>query len=181
MQTLPYILLSTSFSKTLHSSISTTIIWHNFLQSRLFKYFTFEIQERTTTHFMKKKHLKVLIVDDALLVTERISEIINGMECVKETVIATGYQQAVFLLKSFKPDVVLLDIHLPEKSGIELLEFVKKNYPVIKAVMLTNQTSDNYKIICRNLGSDHFVDKSSEFENIPSIIESYSGKTVQKL
>ncbi|MBS1757724.1 MAG: response regulator [Bacteroidetes bacterium] len=126
---------------------------------------------------MKNKHLKVLIVDDALLVTERLTKIIEELSCVKEIVIAAGYYQAVFLLKSFKPDIALLDIHLPEKNGIDLLEYIKKNYPGIKAVMLTNQTSDNYKIICRNLGSDHFVDKSSEFENIPTIIESYSGIT----
>lgn len=130
---------------------------------------------------MKKKYLKVLIVDDALLVVKRISEMISELDCVKDTALATDYNEAIALISSFKPDIVLLDIHLPVKSGIELLDFIKKNHPAIKAVMLTNQTSDNYKKICSNLGSDHFVDKSSEFENIPAIIQSYAAKTIQKL
>ena len=123
---------------------------------------------------MEINNLKVLIVDDALLVLERLSEIIIESAYVKKVALATGYDEAVEKLVSFKPTIVLLDIHLPTKSGIELLEFVKKNHPVIKVIMLTNQTSENYKRMCKKLGADHFVDKSSEFENIAGIIESYS-------
>lgn len=129
---------------------------------------------------MKKERLKVLIVDDALLVVERLKEIIKELPCVTDVAAATGYDEAITLISSFNPDIALLDIHLPERNGIELLEFVKKNYPMVIAVMLTNQTSSNYKILCKKLGSDHFVDKSSEFENIPGIIDSYCKKK-QKL
>lgn len=125
---------------------------------------------------MKINNPKVLIVDDALLVLERLSEIIKELAGVKEVAVATGYDEAVEKLVSFKPNIALLDIHLPIKNGIELLKFVKKNHPAVKVIMLTNQTSDNYKTLCKKLGADHFVDKSSEFENIAGIIESYSSR-----
>ncbi|MEP6710808.1 MAG: response regulator transcription factor [Ferruginibacter sp.] len=134
-----------------------------------------------TRNSKKKNNLKVLIVDDALLVVERLAETISELECVSQVAVATGYDEAIGLIISGKPDIVLLDIHLPEKSGIEILKFVKKSHPGVITVMLTNQSSYNYKILCEQLGSDHFVDKSSEFENIPEIIESYSSIRKQKL
>jgi len=123
--------------------------------------------------FMKKKDLKVLIVDNALLVVTRVSEIISELDCVTSVSAATTYEEAVKKISLLQPDIVLLDIYLKDKSGFELLEFIKRNHPAIKAIMLTNQSSDNYKNLCEKIGSDHFIDKSSEFENITGIIESY--------
>lgn len=117
--------------------------------------------------------MKVLIVDDALLVVTRVSDIINELDCVSDIFMAFSYEEAVYKMADAHPDVVLLDIHLRDKSGIELLDFIKKNHPAIKTVMLTNQSTDNYKLICERIGSDHFVDKSSEFEDIPGILQSY--------
>ncbi|MCP9750398.1 response regulator [Ferruginibacter sp. HRS2-29] len=122
---------------------------------------------------MKKKDLKVLIVDNALLVVSRVSEIISELDCVMSVSVATTYEEAVKKISLLQPDIVLLDIYLKDKSGLELLEFIKRSHPSIKAIMLTNQSSDNYKNLCEKIGSDHFIDKSSEFENITGIIESY--------
>ena len=116
----------------------------------------------------------MLIVDDAILVVTRVSAIVSELDCVTDVFIASSYKEAVYMIQNQHPDVVLLDIHLKDKSGIELLGYVKQNYNGIKAVMLTNQSSDNYKNLCEKMGSDHFIDKSSEFENITGIIESYS-------
>lgn len=120
-----------------------------------------------------KKRLQVLIVDNAFLVLERVSEIISELDCVQNIFTATNFEEAVNLIAKNNPDIVLLDIYLKGKEEFALLEFIKKNYPSIKAIMLTNQSSNNYKDICKKIGSDHFVDKSSEFETIPNIIESY--------
>ena len=122
---------------------------------------------------MKRAGIKVLIVDDALLVVTRVSDIINELDCVSDVYMAFTYQDAINKVASANPDVVLLDIHLRDKSGIELLDFIKRNHPRVKTVMLTNQSSDNYKTICEKIGSDHFVDKSSEFESITGILKSF--------
>ncbi len=120
-----------------------------------------------------KKDLKVLIVDNAELVVQRVSEIISELDCVADVAVASTYEEATRKILLLQPDIVLLDIYLKEKSGLELLDYIKKNHPCIKAIMLTNQSSDNYKNLCEKIGSDHFIDKSSEFESITGIIESY--------
>ncbi|MDB5203177.1 MAG: response regulator transcription factor [Ferruginibacter sp.] len=126
---------------------------------------------------MKDPGIKVLIVEDAQLVLDRLFEIINELPCVAEVFTAIGYHEAIALIEEQEPGLVLLDIHLPEKNGIELLQFLKQYYPAIKTVMLTNQATDNYKLLCEKIGADHFIDKSSEFEQITGIIESYRLKT----
>ena len=123
---------------------------------------------------MVKTKLKILVVDDAQLVVKRVMALVNELPSVEKVIGAASYNQAVQLIKNEKPHLVLLDIQLPEKNGIELLVHVKKNYPEIKTIMLTNKAGVYYKNLCEKNGCDHFIDKSSEFEKIPMIIESYS-------
>jgi len=77
---------------------------------------------------------------------------------------------AIEILEQSPPDIILLDINLPDTSGIELLRIVKEKYPAIIVVMLTNNANDYYRQLCLKLGADHFVDKSKEFDMVPGII-----------
>jgi DNA-binding NarL/FixJ family response regulator len=116
---------------------------------------------------------KILIVDDSALVVDRLFENLHEMKCVDKLFSAHSYLEAINQIKQQLPHFVLLDIQLPGKNGIELLSFIKQNYPNIVTIMLTNMVSDYYKDLCNNIGADYFIDKSSEFEKIPGIIETY--------
>jgi len=120
---------------------------------------------------MGSKKIKVLIVDDSNIVVERLSVIISETLSVSPVLISNTFNQAVDLINIELPDVVLLDIQLPGKNGIELLALVKSNYPSIKTIIVTNRASDYYKDLCEQMGADSFIDKSTEFEKIPGIIE----------
>lgn len=122
---------------------------------------------------MDNPSLKVLVVDDADLVVQRVFKILEESHCVQQMYKANNYNQAQDIIKSALPDVMLLDIHLPGKNGLDLLGYVKKQHPEIKVIMLTNMVSNSYKVLCNELGADHFVDKSTDFEKIPGLIEAY--------
>lgn len=122
---------------------------------------------------MENHNLKILVVDDSELVIQRLFEIINEVECIDHLYKANSYQQAVDMIAEYKPDIVLLDIQIPGKNGIELLSFIKLHYPNIITVMLTNMVSAYYKDLCVSIGCNHFIDKSRDFEKITSIIKSY--------
>jgi len=116
------------------------------------------------------KKLVTLIVDDSLVIIERFIEILSDMDNVGTILHAGNYAEGCQLLEDTKPDVVLLDINLPDKSGIELLRLIHARQMDIKVIMITNQATGHYKKICAGLGADHFFDKSNEFELIPGII-----------
>jgi DNA-binding NarL/FixJ family response regulator len=98
---------------------------------------------------------------------------IREINCVSEVLISNNATSAIKIVENNHPDMILLDIHLPDKSGIELLDHFIKNYPDIKVIMVTNKASQYYRELCLGLGAHHFIDKSKEFEMIPSIIETY--------
>jgi len=115
---------------------------------------------------------KILVVDDAALVVDRLFDILNEMVVVNELISAHSYQDAVEKIQQKNPHFVLLDIQLRGKNGIELLSFIKQQYPEIITIMHTNLVSDYYKDLCNEIGANYFIDKSTEFERVPEIIMS---------
>jgi DNA-binding NarL/FixJ family response regulator len=87
---------------------------------------------------------------------------------------AEDYTSALRALAENPPDIVLLDINLPDRSGIVLLRHLKSTYPAIIVIMISNQADDYYRKICRQMGAAWFIDKSKEIEQLPAIISSFS-------
>jgi len=114
----------------------------------------------------------LLIVDDSPLIIERLIDALKDHESVKTILTAIDYQSAVEVLSEKRTDIVLLDIHLSGKNGIDLLKFIVKEYPVIAVIMCSNLASDYYINLCSKIGAKHFVDKSKDFELIPGILAS---------
>ena len=125
---------------------------------------------------MSNSNLIVLIVDDTPLIVKREAEMLKELKGIGSILEAGSYHEAITVLKETIPDIILLDIHLPDKSGIELLRALKSQYPTIAVIMLTNQGNGNYKDICKRLGADHFIDKSKDFDLIPGIIAHYTAE-----
>ncbi len=114
----------------------------------------------------------ILIVDDSTIIVERLHNMLRALKNAGTIRQAGDYSSAVILLTESQPDLVLLDINLPGRSGIALLQYIKSAYPAILVIMISNQSDDYYRKICQRLGADYFVDKSRDFEQIPSIISS---------
>ena len=108
------------------------------------------------------------------MIAERLNSLLKEMTCSNCVSSANSYGEAIEKLSANRYDVVLLDTQLQGKNGFELLSFIKTNYPGVKTIMVTNQTSDFYKSKGQRIGVDHFVDKSGEFEKVVEIIREYS-------
>jgi two-component system chemotaxis response regulator CheY len=118
--------------------------------------------------------MNVLIVDDSPIIITKLLELLEEVETIKTIKSSSTYMQAVESIRVQNPDVVLLDINLPDISGIQLLRYVKNKLPLTIVIMVTNQNSTYYKNLCIDLGAEHFLDKSKDFENLPSILSSLS-------
>lgn len=112
----------------------------------------------------------LLIVDSSHLIIERLIGIISDVENIEKVFAANSYADAVGILQEIKIEIILVDAELPDKSGFELLKFVTKEFPSTKIIALSNQVSQFYQKLYKELGASFFVDKSKDFNLIPEIV-----------
>ncbi|MDB5249226.1 MAG: response regulator transcription factor [Segetibacter sp.] len=116
--------------------------------------------------------MTVLIVDDSPLIILKITELLEDVQNISLLTSCGTYEDALQLLSEIQPEVVLLDINLPDKSGIQLLTYIKDNFLKTVVIMCTNHANNYYSQLCYTLGANYFIDKSKDFEKIPLLISS---------
>jgi DNA-binding NarL/FixJ family response regulator len=119
--------------------------------------------------------LKIVTVDDSPLIAERLKDLLGEIREVELLGNAENIPAALEFIESKKPHVVFLDINLANdkpRNGIDLLNTLRKTYPVMKIIMLTNASGKRYRDICKSFGADYFFDKSEDFDKIPDTLAS---------
>lgn len=115
--------------------------------------------------------LRILIVDDSHVIRRRLTSMVAGMDGMQVVAEAVDGRQGLDLAIQHAPDVVILDVRMPGMSGIDLLRELKQRPDPPVVVMLTNYPYPAYRKRCRELGADHFFDKSTEFEAALSVLQ----------
>jgi DNA-binding NarL/FixJ family response regulator len=115
--------------------------------------------------------LKVFICDDSSTVRERLVTMALDLPEVDVVGQAQDAPGSLDAIRQTRPDVVILDIRMPGGNGIELLRQLKKMNPAPKVIMLTNYAYEQYRKKCEEAGADFFLDKSTEFDQIPLALE----------
>ena len=126
------------------------------------------------------KKLTVFIADDSAFIRERLPDMlaeITGVEVIGQA--ADGIE-AVNSVGKLKPDIVVLDIRMPGKNGMEVLQEIKKFEPAPCVIILTNYPYPQYRKKCLDMGADYFFDKSTDFDRLFSVIKQLRHKTDQQ-
>ena len=113
--------------------------------------------------------MNVVLVDDSLLVRERVANIISEMPGVKVIGEAGNSLEAIEVVRKTNPDVVILDIKMPGESGLQVLRKLKDEFEELKIIMLTNYPDSQYKAECLMHGAEYFLSKSDEFDKLPEV------------
>ena len=105
------------------------------------------------------KNLRVLVVDDTIVYRKAVSDIIQDIPGVELAGVAHNGKIAIAKIKTLKPDILTLDIEMPQMNGIEVLAELKKNYPNIGAIMLSTLTKEGSLMTMRalDLGAFDFI------------------------
>lgn len=121
---------------------------------------------------MKKYVIDVYIVDDHQLVCEGISDLINQSGQAHVSYTFTTLEACRQALQSRRPDVLLLDISMPDGDGITFCQQIINDYPKVKVIAIT--IHDEYSMIQRMMdcGAHGYVLKSSSSEELMEAINS---------
>ena len=115
---------------------------------------------------------KVLIVEDAKLIRDRLTSALAHINDQIEIHTAIRLSEAVACYTNVHPHIIILDLSLPDGSGIRFLENVKKETPGTIVIILTNFPFPQVKKKCKLLGADYFFSKENEFDEVINIVES---------
>ena len=127
----------------------------------------------STTLSRSSHKIKVFIADDSLVVRERLVTMFDELAGIVTVGQAETVAEAISAIGKLRPDVVILDIHMPDGSGIDVLQTIKQDEPAPVVIVLTNYPYPAYRQKFLQAGADFFLDKSTEFDQIPELFERY--------
>jgi DNA-binding NarL/FixJ family response regulator len=132
-------------------------------------FFTFQV-DQITPHFgrldLRGKSPSVFLVEDSLVIRHRLKRLLAEVERIQIIGETGDAQEAISAIQTQKPDIVLLDIHLLNGCGIDVLQVLKKSNPAPAVIVLTNYPYQQYRQKCIAAGADFFLVKSTEFDQI---------------
>lgn len=103
--------------------------------------------------------IHIAIVDDHELVAEGFARLINLQDDMEVVSMFNSYQDTIDQLQLSLPDLMIIDISLPDKSGIELISYIRKKYPEIKLITLSMYDIEPYISNALNAGASGYLSK----------------------
>jgi DNA-binding NarL/FixJ family response regulator len=110
--------------------------------------------------------LSVYIVDDSEVMRQRLAESLADIADVQIVGQSGDPFEALDSIGKSHPDVVILDIRLPGRNGIDVLKNIKKESPAPIVIMITNYPYRQYRQGSLAAGADYFFSKINEFDMI---------------
>ncbi|OGO25083.1 MAG: DNA-binding response regulator [Chloroflexi bacterium RBG_16_50_9] len=124
------------------------------------------------------KKIKVLIVDDHTLVRAGIRSLLTLVEDIEVVGEASDGKEALVKVRQLMPDVVLMDLAMPVMGGLEATRRLRKEFPGVKVLALTQYDDSEYVIPIIEAGACGFITKMSAFSELAAAIEAaYRGES----
>lgn len=120
--------------------------------------------------------INVLIADDHTIVRHGLTQIVNGESDMTVVGEAQNGNEALELTAESTPDVVVLDITMPGKNGLETLKDIKRKQPNVSVIMLSMHPKDQYAVRVLKAGASGYITKESAPEElVVAIRKAHSG------
>jgi DNA-binding response OmpR family regulator len=114
---------------------------------------------------------RILLVDDEKHIIELISVLLEDFEDF-EILKAYDGDEALEMVKKFKPELVVLDYMMPKKNGLEVLKEIKKNFKDTYVIIMTGKGSEKVAIELMKAGASDYLPKPFKADELIDVIES---------
>ena len=125
---------------------------------------------------MTKNKKKILVVDDAQFTRNMLKKIINNTEIGEVIAEARNGVEAVSLYQELKPDLVTMDLVMPEQGGIETTEKILSVDPGAIIVIVSALGQEALVLEAAKKGAKDFIQKPFKADQIEDVLERVAGK-----
>lgn len=114
--------------------------------------------------------IKILIADDQELIRQSLQIILNSETEFEVTDAVANGLEVIRSIRKEKPDVILMDIRMPEMDGVVCTQIIKENYPDIKIIILTTFDDDEYVFNALKYGASGYLLKGISMKELAEAI-----------
>lgn len=123
--------------------------------------------------------IKVMVADDHSLVRQGIKKVLELEPTIRVIGETTNGKDTISLAKKLQPDIILMDINMPQINGIEATKIIKKEMPHIKVLVLTIHDDEEYVYETVRSGASGYLLKDVDpGKLVESILRIYEGKSI---
>jgi DNA-binding NarL/FixJ family response regulator len=120
-------------------------------------------------------HIRVLLADDHVLVRQGIRQFLEDEGDIEVVAEADSGVEAVRLAQQHHPDIAVLDIRMPEMTGVEATRRIKAQSPQVRVLVLTAYDDDPYVFALLRAGADGYVLKTSSADELMRAVRTVHG------
>ncbi len=114
--------------------------------------------------------IKILIADDQELIRESLKIVLDMNDDMKVVGLAENGQKVLDLLNKNRPDIILMDIRMPELDGVLCTKIVKEKFPNVKIIILTTFDDDEYVFYALKYGASGYLLKGCSVQELTAAI-----------
>lgn len=115
--------------------------------------------------------IKVLIADDQELIRESLEIVLKTKEDIEVIATAANGREVIRNIRKEKPDVILMDVRMPEMDGVQCTRIIKENYPDIMIIILTTFDDDEYIYSALKYGASGYLLKGVSMDELYRAIQ----------
>jgi NarL family two-component system response regulator LiaR len=122
--------------------------------------------------------IQVLLADDHVLVRQGIRQFLEESGDIEVVAEAGNGAEAIRLVEAHRPDVAVLDIRMPDVTGIEATRQIKERFPEVRVLILTAYDDDPYIFAMLQAGADGYVLKTASADELVDAVRTvYQGES----
>lgn len=118
--------------------------------------------------------IRVLLADNHTLVRAGLRALLESLDAVQVVAEANDGREALRLIEAHRPDVVLMDVAMPEMNGLEATARVVKEFPAVRVIILSMHANEEYVLQALRAGAVGYVLKDSGVSELELALRSVS-------
>lgn len=119
--------------------------------------------------------IKILVADDQELIRQSLKIISDANQDMEVIGTAATGREVIRFIRHQQPDVILMDIRMPEIDGVQCTKIIKENYPDIKIIVLTTFDDDEYVFNALKYGANSYLLKGVSMKELADAIRTVAG------
>lgn len=114
--------------------------------------------------------INIVVVDDHPLMQEGVKIVVDNSIDMKVTGKATNWGELLEILNDHIPDIIILDINMPDKSGLDILKDLKNQHPHLPVLILSMHSEERFAVRAIKAGAMGYLNKSSITDELEKAI-----------